>query len=105
MTNFDQQNFQKEVLSSGKPVLVDFWAPWCGPCKRIAPFIEEIAEHFEGKMRVGKINIDDNAELAKNYGIMSIPTVCLFKNGKPAFKLVGFRMKGKIIAEINKHIE
>ncbi len=104
MNNFDQQNFQREVLSSSIPVLIDFWAPWCGPCKRIAPFIDEIADQFKGIIRVGKVDIDDNQELVQKYGIMSIPTVCLFKNGKPVCRLVGFQTKDRIISAIKKYI-
>lgn len=105
MKNYDLQNFQREVISSDIPVLVDFWAPWCGPCKRIAPFMEEIADQFKEKIRVGKINIDENVELTKKYGIMSIPTICLFNKGKPVFRLVGFRTKERIITEIKRHVK
>lgn len=104
MTNYDQTNFKKEVLESKMPVLVDFWAPWCGPCKMVAPVVEEIAAQYSGKIIVGKINVDDNQELASEYGVMSIPTICLFKNGTPAFKLVGFRQKKEIAAEIDKNL-
>jgi thioredoxin 1 len=102
MTNYDQSNFKKEVLESKTPVLVDFWAPWCGPCKMVAPVVEEIAAQYTGKIEVGKINVDDNQELANEYGVMSIPTICLFKDGTPVSRLVGFRPKKEIAAEIDK---
>ena len=104
MTNYDQSNFKNEVLESKIPVLVDFWAPWCGPCKMVGPVIEELAAQYDGKIQVGKINVDDNQELAGQYGVMSIPTICLFKNGSPAFHLVGFRPKKEIAAAIDKHL-
>ena len=104
MMNYDQSNFKKEILESEMPVLVDFWAPWCGPCKMVAPVIEEIAAQYAGKIQVGKINVDDNQELANEYGVMSIPTICLFQNGSPAFQLVGFRPKKEVVAEIDKHL-
>ena len=104
MTNYDQSNFKNEVLESKIPVLVDFWAPWCGPCKMVGPVIEELAAQYDGKIQVGKINVDDNQELAGQYGVMSIPTICLFKNGSPAFQLVGFRPKKEIAAAIDKHL-
>ncbi len=104
LANYDQSNFKKEVLESKIPVLVDFWAPWCGPCKMVAPVVEEIAAEYEGKIVVGKVNVDDNQELASEYGVMSIPTICLFKNGAQAFRLVGFRPKKEITAEIDKHL-
>ncbi len=104
MIDLDQSNFQKEVLDSKVPVLVDFWAPWCGPCKMVGPVIEEIASQYSGKIEVGKINVDDNQQLASEYGVMSIPTICLFKDGNPAFKLVGFRPKKEIAGEIDKYL-
>ncbi|MGE5582790.1 MAG: thioredoxin [Bacillota bacterium] len=104
MINLERSNFKKEVLESKIPVLVDFWAPWCGPCKMLAPVIEEIAAGYAGKIQVGKVNVDDNQELAGEYGVMSIPTICLFKNGSQAFRLVGFRPKKEIMTEIDKYL-
>lgn len=91
-------NFESEVLQSDIPVLVDFWASWCGPCKMLAPTISEIASEYEGKVKVGKINIDDDTAIAIKYGIVSIPTVVLFKNGEVADKSVGFVPKAEIEA-------
>ena len=89
-------NFEKEVLESDIPVLVDFWAGWCGPCKMLAPTIEELAKEYEGKVKVGKVNIDDFAPLAIKYGVASIPTVVLFKDGQAVDKSVGFVPKAAI---------
>ena len=89
-------NFDQEVLESNLPVLVDFWAGWCGPCKMLAPTIEEIAKEYEGKVKVGKVNIDDFSSLAIKYGVASIPTVVLFKNGQAVDKSVGFVPKDVI---------
>ena len=91
-------NFEKEVLESDLPVLVDFWADWCGPCKMIAPTIEEIAKEYEGKVKVGKVNIDEFAQLAIKYGVASIPTVILFKDGQAVDKSVGFVPKANLEA-------
>ena len=89
-------NFENEVLNSDVPVLVDFFATWCGPCRMIAPFIEEIAEEYEGKVKVGKIDVDESPELAVNFGVSSIPTVIVFKNGEISAKAVGYRSKAQL---------
>lgn len=94
--NLTSENFEEEVLKSEKPVLVDFWATWCGPCKMLAPVISEIAEEYEGKVKVGKVNIDNEKELAVRYQISSIPTLMLFKNGEVMNMSVGFRPKSDI---------
>ncbi len=104
MNNYDQSNFQNEVINSKDPVLVDFWAPWCGPCRMVAPVVEEIAKEYENKIRVGKVNVDESPELASEYGVMSIPSIILFLKGAPVFKLVGFQQKKAIMAEIDKHL-
>ena len=92
-TTFTDQNFQQEVLASDIPVVVDFWAPWCGPCRLVGPAIEELAKDYAGKVKVGKMNVDDNQETAGNFGIMSIPTVMVFKGGKPVKATVGAQSK------------
>lgn len=86
---FTDQNFATEVLQSDKPVLVDFWAVWCGPCKMIAPFVEELANEFEGKAKVGKLDVDNNQDSAIKYGVRSIPTVLIFKDGKVKETIIG----------------
>ena len=91
-----KENFDEEVLSSSLPVLVDFWASWCGPCRMLAPTVEEIAEEYEGKVKVGKVNVDDEMQLAQTYGISSIPTLLLFENGEVKNQVVGFVPKKSI---------
>ena len=97
---FTDQNFEEEVLKSELPVLVDFFAVWCGPCQMMAPVIEEMAKELEGKVKNGKMNVDENPQTAEKYGIMSIPTLILFKNGEPVKTLQGFRGKEDIVKEI-----
>ena len=89
-------NFQSEVLDSQQPVLVDFWAPWCGPCRKIAPMIDELASEYAGAVRVGKVNIDDNQESAMSYGIEAIPTLILFKGGQPQQRFQGIPAKSRL---------
>ena len=86
---FTDSNFDSEVLKSDKPVLVDFWAVWCGPCKMIAPFVEELAAEYDGKAKVGKLDVDNNQESAIKYGVRSIPTVLIFKDGKVLDTIIG----------------
>lgn len=95
-------NFEQEVLKSEKPVLVDFWAPWCGPCKAIGPVVEELAASFKDQVRVGKLNIDDNPGTANTYGVMSIPTLALFKGGNVVDKIIGLVPKGRLEELIKK---
>ena len=94
----NKDNFESEVLKSDMPVLVDFWAAWCGPCKMLAPTIAELAEEYDGKVKVCKYNIDDDASVAIKYGVASIPTVLLFKDGDVANKTIGFVPKAEIEA-------
>ena len=89
-------NFQEQVLNSDKPVLIDFWAPWCGPCRMVGPIVEEIAEENE-EIQVGKVNVDDEAALAIQFGVSSIPTLVVMDGGKPVAKVVGYRPKADLI--------
>ncbi|AEF17486.1 MULTISPECIES: thioredoxin [Thermoanaerobacterium] len=99
-----KDNFQEEVVNSNIPVLVDFWAEWCGPCRMVSPIIEELAEDYEGKVKVGKINVDEENELAMQFRIMSIPTIGLFKGGKMVDKIIGARPKSDFEDFINRNL-
>lgn len=94
--HFDNSNFENEVIKSDIPVIVDFWASWCGPCKMIAPIIDELSDEFGSQVKVGKVNVDEEPELASAYGVMSIPTIIAFRNGEPAAKSVGLRNKDEL---------
>jgi thioredoxin 1 len=96
--------FDEHVKSSDVPVLVDFWAEWCGPCKMIAPVLEEIAEEQAGKIQIVKLNIDDNLEVTRRFDVMSIPTLILFKDGQPEVRMIGAKPKGQLLQEISAYL-
>ncbi len=98
---FTDENFDKEVLKSELPVLVDFYAEWCGPCKMMGPVIDEIATELEGKWKVGKVNVDESPKSAEEYGIQSIPTLVIFKNGEAVERLMGFRGKEDLLEKLS----
>ena len=93
-----RENFENEVMKSNIPVLIDFWAPWCGPCRMMGPSIEQLAEEYEGKAKVGKVNVDEEGELSQAFGVMSIPTIVLVKDGKIVKQAVGARPKAEVEA-------
>lgn len=99
-----QSNFKSAVLDSDKPVLVDFWAEWCGPCKMIAPIVDELAAEYDGKMVVGKLDADAHGSVLQQYKIMGIPTLILFKNGEAVVRITGYQPKDKIVSRIQPHV-
>jgi thioredoxin 1 len=101
---FTDANFQEKVLSSDKLTVVDFWAEWCGPCRAIGPVIEELSKEYDGKVNVGKVNVDHNPQLSINYGVTSIPAILFLKNGQVVDKLVGAQPKGNFVKKIEQHI-
>lgn len=99
---FTDQNFEEEVIKSDKPVLVDFWAAWCAPCRIVSPLIDELAKEYEGKVKVGKLNVDENPANTAKFGVMSIPTILIFKNGQVVKTLVGVQNRESYKREINE---
>jgi thioredoxin 1 len=101
---FNDANFQADVLASDKLTVVDFWAEWCGPCRAIGPVIEELSKEYDGKINVGKVNVDNNPQVSMSYGITSIPAILFIKGGKVVDKLVGAQPKGNFVKKIEAHI-
>lgn len=101
---FGDDNFKTEVLDSGEPVLVDFWAPWCGPCKMLAPTIDELATDYSGKVRVGKVNTDESRQVAIDHQISAIPTVMIFKDGQVVERISGLQPKEQLASLLDKHL-
>ncbi len=104
LLHLNDGNFKKEVLESSLPVLVDFWAPWCAPCKMIAPIIDEIAKDYKDRLKVGKVNVDESPKVSSHYGIMSIPTIMFFKQGKVLEQAVGILNKNELKKKIEESI-
>ena len=102
VTDVSDSAFEQDVLKSNKPVLVDFWAPWCGPCRMVSPLVEELAEEYSGKVVFHKLNVDDNPKTTVTYGIRSIPTLLFFKDGKPASSIIGAVPKREIKKQLDK---
>lgn len=100
----NEQNFDQEVLKSEMPVMVDFWAVWCGPCKVLGPIVQELSSDYAGKLKVGKVNVDENNSLAMKYGVMSIPTLKFFKGGKVVGEMIGAAPKAALESELKKYL-
>ena len=100
IVTLSDSTFDEEIKSSEEAVLVDFWAEWCGPCKMVAPILQEIATEQEGKLRIGKLNIDENLETARRFEVMSIPTLILFRDGEPLLRIIGAKGKGQLLQEL-----
>jgi len=98
-----EESFEQEVLKATIPVLVDFWAAWCGPCKMIAPIVEELATEYEGKLKIGKVDVDNHQKIAMQYGIRSIPTLLMFKGGKVVEQIIGAAPKKTLVEKLSKH--
>jgi thioredoxin 1 len=101
IVTLSDSSFDEEIKSSSEPILVDFWAEWCGPCKMIAPTLEEIGKDYEGRLKIAKLNIDDSPDIARRFEVMSIPTLILFKDGEPSLRIIGAKGKGQLVQEID----
>ena len=103
-TTLTEMTFDEEINGSSQPVLVDFWAEWCGPCKTIAPILEEISQEQAGKIKIAKLNVDENPDLARRFDVMSIPTLIVFQEGQPAKRMVGAKGKGQLLEELSEFL-
>jgi thioredoxin 1 len=101
VTTLSDSTFDEEIGAADEPVLVDFWAEWCGPCKMVAPILDEIAEEHDGKIRIAKLNVDDNPEIARRFSVMSIPTLIVFRDGEEAARIIGAKGKGQLVQELD----
>ena len=104
ISTLSDTTFDEEVKAAEQPVIVDFWAEWCGPCKMIAPILEEIATEHQGSVRVAKLNVDENPDIARRFDVMSIPTLIVFKDGEPAKRLIGAKGKGQLLQELQEFL-
>jgi thioredoxin 1 len=104
VTTLTDTTFDEEIAGAAEPVLVDFWAEWCGPCKTVAPILDEIANENAGKIRIAKLNVDENPGIAQRFGVMSIPTLIVFRDGQPAKRMVGAKGKGQLLQELSEFL-
>ena len=104
VSTLSDATFDEEIAGSSEPILVDFWAEWCGPCKMIAPVLDEIADENPGKIRIAKLNVDDNPGIARRFDVMSIPTMIVFKDGQPDKRMVGAKGKGQLLQELSAYL-
>ena len=102
--DINDSTFEQEVINSSELTIVDFWAPWCGPCRKLGPVLDEVAKEFEGKLKVVKLNTDENLKTAKEYSVSSLPTLLILKDGKAVERLVGLMPKSSIVSNIEKHL-